>query len=204
MFSCIEDKAAGTATVILPDLKFGGRSATPFPHAAPVNLVPGPTGKDGNASFTGTATVPAAVFAQLASRAKAYPVPWDIRDDDASWLQPQRLLLFLQLNCTTGRAGACDDKMFASLELDGTPLPALRSYESRCVECKFLLRHGVYHWQFVVIGCVGSAALCMYLVVSLSVCPVSLYRVCACAYLQFAHLCCLPRHKRQPPVSAAF
>ena len=60
---------------------------------------------------------------------------WDARDDDASWLRPQRLLLFLQLNCTTGRSGACDDKMFASLSVDGAMLPALKAYESRCVEC---------------------------------------------------------------------
>ena len=110
-------------------------AGTGFPHAAQVALAPGPVVEDGNATFSGAAMVPAAVFAQLAARQKAYPVPWDARDDDASWLRPERLLLFLQLNCTTGRSGACADTMFASLSVDGAELPALKAYESRCVEC---------------------------------------------------------------------
>ena len=53
-------------------------------------------------------------------------------DFDASWLQPARLLLFLQLNCSTGRSGACDDKMPARLTVDGSVVEGLKAYESRC------------------------------------------------------------------------
>ena len=139
---------SGAVTHTLPPLRFGGAHAARFPHAAavPVTCPPGAhTGTcralpDGNVSYTGWTAVPDAVFAQLAAREKAYPIKWDARDDDASWLRPHRLLLFLQLNCTTGRAGACDDKMFASLAVttDGGKrvVPrALKAYESRCVEC---------------------------------------------------------------------
>jgi hypothetical protein len=133
IIDCTEG-AAG-AVVSIPPLRFGGSKAVPFAHAQAVTLTPGPATGDGNTTFTGTTTVPSAVFAQLAARAQAYPVDWESQDADASWLRPERLLLFLQLNCTTGRSGACNDKMLASLHLDGKELPALRAYESRCVEC---------------------------------------------------------------------
>jgi len=51
-------------------------------------------------SLRGRTTVPAAVFAQLDARAEAYPVPWDVQDEDAAWLRPARLLLYLHLNCS--------------------------------------------------------------------------------------------------------
>ena len=57
----------------LPPLRFGG-AAAPFPHAAPIALTPGPTGPDGNATFTGSTTVPKVIFEQLAARQLAYPV----------------------------------------------------------------------------------------------------------------------------------
>lgn len=59
-------------------------------------------------------------------------VKWAEMDSDASWLQPARLLLFLQLNCSTGRSGACDDKMPASLTVDGAAMKGAKAYESRC------------------------------------------------------------------------
>lgn len=106
-----------------------------FGHAAQVQLGRAHSTKDGNVSFTGTTTVPVWVFEQLAARQAAYPVRWDQRDNDASWLRPERLLLFLQLNCSTGRSGACDDTMFAALRVDGSEITALKAYESRCVLC---------------------------------------------------------------------
>jgi hypothetical protein len=139
---CVEGAGpAAVATVSLPPLRFGSGSAEApplfFPHAAALPLAAGPDAPDGNATFVGAVTVPAVVFEQLTARAAAYPVPWDARDEDASWLRPQRLLLFLQLNCTTGRAGACDDRMPAALRVDGAaaPLPPLKAYESRCTQC---------------------------------------------------------------------
>jgi hypothetical protein len=59
-------------------------------------------------------------------------IKWAEMDFDASWLQPARLLLFLQLNCSTGRSGACDDKMPARLTVDGAVVEGLKAYESRC------------------------------------------------------------------------
>ena len=79
--------------------------------------------------------MPAAVFAQLKTRQTAYPIAWGAQDADASWLQPARLLLFLQLNCSTGRSGACDDKIPAALSVNGEPVHGLKAYESRCTEC---------------------------------------------------------------------
>lgn len=160
----------GACEVQLPPLRFGSAEAAPFPHAAPVALVPGPVAPNGNATFTGSATVPEAIFAQLKARDAAYPVScsppravirahlcafeilqlgrhshvsnccvygvlqikWGPMDDDASWLRPGRLLLFLQLNCSTGRSGACDDKMPASLTVDGSSIHGIKAYESRC------------------------------------------------------------------------
>jgi hypothetical protein len=63
-----------TCEVQLPSLRFGSAEAAPFPHAAPVALVPGPAAPNGNATFTGSATVPEAIFAQLKARDAAYPV----------------------------------------------------------------------------------------------------------------------------------
>jgi hypothetical protein len=140
-----------TTTHTLPRLRFGGVEATPFPHSneivlkcthpahTAVNFVDKAAAckpnDDGNVSFSGSTLVPRVVFDQLDARNKGYPILWDARDDDASWLRPQRLLVFLQLNCTTGRAGACDDTMFASLSIGVRHIPALKAYESRCVEC---------------------------------------------------------------------
>ena len=135
------DTATDTVTTVaipsceftLPPLQFGDQ--TPFPHAAEVALTAGPVAPDGNATFTGSVSVPAAIFAQLKARDAAYPVAWGPEDADASWLEPGRLLLFLQLNCSTARGGACDDKMPASLTIDGVAVPGIKAYESRCTEC---------------------------------------------------------------------
>ena len=43
-------------------------------------------------AFATTFTIPAAIKAQLAARAKAYPIPWTARDRIATWLDPNRLL----------------------------------------------------------------------------------------------------------------
>jgi len=104
-------------------------------HAHEIPLTEAGIGKDGNVSMKGSVTVPNEVFTQLMKRAEAYPVKWDETDQDASWLIPHRLLLFLQLNCTTGRSGACDDSMPATLIVDSAPVQGLKAYETRCTEC---------------------------------------------------------------------
>jgi hypothetical protein len=63
----------GRCEIRLPPLRFGG-AAAPFPHAAPIVLTSGPTDPDGNATFTGSTTVPKAIFEQLHARQLAYPV----------------------------------------------------------------------------------------------------------------------------------
>ena len=70
-------------------------------HAQKVPLTPTTTraAAAGNSSFVGSATVPLALFDQLDARKASYPVQWTAVDADASWLNPSRLLLFLQLNC---------------------------------------------------------------------------------------------------------
>ncbi len=73
-------------------------------------------------------------------------IKWGLMDDDASWLRPGRLLLFLQLNCSTGRSGACDDTMPASLTVDGSSIRGIKAYESRCtVRPQFPLVYGWCH-----------------------------------------------------------
>jgi len=98
-------------------------SASPtFAHNAPV------AGLGVNASFTGGAlhgvvNVPAAVFTQLAAR--PYPVPWTEDDNTISWLNPSRLLLYVD-------AGhALTSKSVVTATLDGAPLAVLPSWSCR-------------------------------------------------------------------------
>lgn len=65
-----------------------------FVHSQPV------AGMGYNASFTGgnltgVVNVPAAVFSQLASRNASYPVPWVPADLSVAWLNPARLLVYI-------------------------------------------------------------------------------------------------------------
>lgn len=129
-----DDSTVGELVYTLPPLEFGNVQSNPFPHAKEVALAKS-SSSGGNTLFTGAVNVPSAIFAQLSARAKAYPVPWTKQDNDASWLRPERLLLFLQLNCSASAAGACDDTMAASLSVGGTPIVNLMAYETRCTEC---------------------------------------------------------------------
>jgi len=72
-----DSSSGGRSEVALPPLKFTGPH---FPHAAQIQLTSSGVQPDGNASFSGAATVPQAIFAQLAARQKAYPVAWDQED----------------------------------------------------------------------------------------------------------------------------
>src|SRR5262249_37092442 len=47
--------------------------------------------------LTGSFRIPARVFDQLAARRKAWPIPWTPDDFRATWLVPERLLLFAQI-----------------------------------------------------------------------------------------------------------
>ena len=68
--------------------------STTFLHGAPV------AGMAYNASFAGgllrgNVSLPAGVLAQLAARRAAYPVRWDANDSAIAWLDPARVLLYL-------------------------------------------------------------------------------------------------------------
>lgn len=128
---CAAARGGGFIRLPLPTVRFAG---APFQHAAEVNLTP--SGGNGTVDrYTGSVSVPTAVFEQLKQRQMAYPVPWNKQDADASWLEPHRLLLFLQMNCSSTRQGACDDTMAAKLRIAGKPLAPIRAYETRCTEC---------------------------------------------------------------------
>ena len=56
-----------------------------------------------NAAFTGgvlsgTVRVPAAVFEQLSARAANYNVPWATQDLPIAWLNPSRLIVYVDVN----------------------------------------------------------------------------------------------------------
>ncbi len=103
------------------------RAAPLFAHNAPV------AGLGFNASFAGgvaagTVRVPAAVLAQLAARAAAYPVPWTTDDAAIAWLNPARLLLSFD-----AARGALAPGAAVSATLAGKPLPVLPVWSCRSV-----------------------------------------------------------------------
>jgi hypothetical protein len=80
------------------------------------------------ANFTGgTVTaafnVPQRVFDQLAARRKAWPIEWTEDDRRSTWLDPGRLLLFVQI-------AEPDDRWEASLKIDGQPVELRKAYAS--------------------------------------------------------------------------
>jgi len=91
-------------------------AGTTFVHSQAV------TGMGYNASFTGgtltgTVLVPAAVFDQLAARAASYPVPWTTDDLAIAWLNPSRLIAYVDSN------GAIPSGTVIPAWFDGTPVP---------------------------------------------------------------------------------
>jgi len=74
-------------------------------------------------SFAATFSVPRWVFDQLAARRRAWPIPWTAADSVATWLVPERLLLFVQI-------AEPDDAWTASLRIDGRPVELEKAYSS--------------------------------------------------------------------------
>ena len=93
----------------------------PVVKHAPLGIAP-PGNTGGN--FTFTFTIPAAVFAQLEARQRAYPIPWADAERNATWLIPSRLLASIFIAAPT-------DALSVRAAIDGTPLPVYRSYNSR-------------------------------------------------------------------------
>ena len=115
------------ARVALGRVTFAG---APFPHAKQVQLSCAPhpnesgSAADNNVTCTGHFNVPAAIAAQMAARAAAYPIAWGAEDQDASWLQPARLLLYLHMP-------APNIAFPVSLSLNETAVPRLEAFETR-------------------------------------------------------------------------
>src|SRR5207247_8896941 len=74
-------------------------------------------------TLTATFTVPRWVFDQLAARRRAWPIPWTAADSLATWLVPERLLLFVQI-------AEPDEGWAVSVKIDGRPGEWRKAYSS--------------------------------------------------------------------------
>jgi hypothetical protein len=102
----------------------GGRPPPPARPAESFNRQIG----DVDSSFTGgtfdaTFTVPRSVFDRLAARRRAWPIPWTGADSLATWLVPERLLLFVQI-------AEPEEGWAVSLKIDGQPVDLRKAYSS--------------------------------------------------------------------------
>ena len=96
-------------------------------HSMPISATAtAPADNTGGGLFSTTFTIPAAIFEQLAARAKMYPIAWTARDRIATWLDPNRLLgsIFIANPKDTWLGQL-------NLTVDGAPLQVKRSYNSR-------------------------------------------------------------------------
>ena len=69
----------------------------------------------------GEFTIPKRVFDQLASRKRAWPIPWTGEDSLTTWLVPERLLLYAQF-------AEPNDKWDVRLRIDGQPVEMRKAY----------------------------------------------------------------------------
>ena len=81
------------------------------------------SGKSPAGTVTATFNVPQRVFDQLTARRKAWPISWTDEDRRSTWLDPDRLLLFVQI-------AEPDDRWEASLKIDGQPVEIKKAYAS--------------------------------------------------------------------------
>jgi len=106
------DRSGDIAAV---DVRFAG---TAFRQRQPV-LIPD-SGFAGR-RVSGTFSVPAGAFEQLAARRRAWPIPWTADDYRATWLAPERLLLYAQFS-------EPDDRWEARLTIDGRTVEMKKAY----------------------------------------------------------------------------
>jgi hypothetical protein len=74
-------------------------------------------------TFHAAFSVPSRVFAQLANRRRAWPISWTRDDSMATWLVPERLLLFVQIDQP-------DERWSARMTIDGHSVALRRAYSS--------------------------------------------------------------------------
>jgi hypothetical protein len=71
----------------------------------------------------GTFTIPGRIFEQLAARRRAWPISWTPEDYRATWLAPERLLLFVQI-------ANPDERTEVRLRIDGRQVELRRAYSA--------------------------------------------------------------------------
>ena len=74
-------------------------------------------------TFTGSFSVPKRIFAQLDARRKAWPIPYNKAELDATWTAPHRLLMFVNI-------ADPKDAMEASMKIDGKAVVLEKAYSS--------------------------------------------------------------------------
>jgi hypothetical protein len=82
-----------------------------------------PTTQSADDFLTGTFEVPQRVLDQLSARKLQWPIPWTQDDYESTWLEPERLLLFVQ-----AADGNDSNKIIGTL--DGQPLEIRPAYSS--------------------------------------------------------------------------
>lgn len=93
-------------------------AGTRFDHCQQAGADPGRTS---NTLYRAEVTVPARVFAQLAERRRAWPVPYTAEELLATWRGSDRLLLYVHL-------ADPDDKWIVGLKLNGQPVSVQKAY----------------------------------------------------------------------------
>jgi hypothetical protein len=104
-----------TGTYASSSLKFAGVN---FAHSEQIKLQP-----ESDGVFTGTFVVPKRIFAQLAQRREQWPIAWTKDDYAATWLVPERLLLFLQI-------AQPKDSLNPQVTIDGRSATFTKAYSS--------------------------------------------------------------------------
>jgi len=104
-----------TGTYAGSQVKFAGQK---FAHSEQIKLRPT---KDG--VLTGTFLVPKRIFTQLRERRKQWPIPWTKDDYRATWLAPERLLLYLQI-------AEPKDSLQPQIRIDGRSATFTKAYSS--------------------------------------------------------------------------
>lgn len=105
------------ADVVAIDVQFTGTS---FRQLQPVVI---PDAAFAGRRVSGTFSVPASVFEQLAARRRAWPIPWTAEDYRTTWLVPERLLLYVQF-------AEPDDRWEARLTIDGRSVALTKAYSA--------------------------------------------------------------------------
>ena len=103
-------------------------AGTPFGQCHPVGTYdPAFTGGGWQGGFT----IPARIFTQLHRRKAAWPIPYTPDDLKATWLGPDRLLIYVQIaDSKNDRIGVPKGDGIVNGTLDGQPIELQKAYTS--------------------------------------------------------------------------